>query len=193
MIGFEWNGGNGLNLGMPFQMDGSTGLYRGRFGTTATNHSAQSSLVYGMPWRYYDTYLPLQFDSTMCYYQWSTKMDLANWRTLSWVQEVTPADPNVVVHCLVRMDGKGEFYDRPAMSDQVLLMEFVNAGNNRINRVGHLNDAGQLDVRFYVEYKPGSFDAAQPWNSMSWKRTPKIKQIQVDYDRPLQTLYHEDR
>jgi hypothetical protein len=193
MIGFEWNGGNGLNLGMPFRMDGTTGLYRGMFGTTATSHTATTSLVYGMPWRYHDTYKPQEFDNTMCYYQWSTKMDLANWRTLTWTQEMTPADPNVVVHCLVRVDGKGEFFDRPAMSDNVLLMEFLSPGGNKINRVGHLNDAGQLDVRFYVEYKPGSFDATQPWNTMSWKRTPKIKQIQIEYDRPLQTLYHEDR
>ena len=57
----------------------------------------------------------------------------------------------------------------------------------------HENDAGQLDCRFYVEYRPGSFDSTQPWTTPSWKRTPKLKEIRVEYDRPCQTLYHEDR
>jgi hypothetical protein len=28
--------------------------------------------------------------------------------------------------------------------------------------------------------------------SESWKRCPKIKEVQVEYDRPTQTLHHED-
>ena len=190
---FEWNGGNGLNLGMPVRWDGTTGLYRGMFGTQPATHSANTSLVYGMPYRYTDTYKAQEFDSTMSYFQWSTKMELANWRTMSWVQEVPLQDPNLVVHCLVRVDGKGEFFDRPAMNDNVQLLEFLTAGNAKINRTGYQNEAGQLDVRFYVEYKSGSFDAVQPWNTMSWKRALKIKELRVEYDRPLQTLYHEDR
>ena len=63
----------------------------------------------------------------------------------------------------------------------------------KINRTGYQNDAGQFDVRFYVEYKPGSFDAQNPRMAESWKRYPKIKEIQVEYDRPTQTLHHEDR
>lgn len=190
---FEWNGGNGMNLGMPVRWDGTTGLYRGMFGTAAANHSANASLVYGIPFRYFDTYKAQEFDNSMSYFQWSTKMELANWRTFTWTQEIQPADPNVVVHCLVRIDGKGEFYDRPGLTDNVLLLEYIAPANHKINRTGYLNQAGQLDARFYVEYRPGSFDATQPWNALSWKRTPKIKEIQVEYDRPVQTLYHEDR
>jgi hypothetical protein len=194
VIGFEWNGGNnGLTLGMPPRWDGTSGLYRGMFGTTATNHSSMTALVYGIPFRYWDTYKPREFDNTMVYFQWSTKMDLARWRSMTWTQEIAPADPNVVVHCLVRVDGKGEFWDPPGFTDAVLVKEFVNPARNPIDRTGHQHDAGQFDVRFYVEYRPGSYDALQPWNAHSWKRVPKIKEIRVEYDRPLQTLYHEDR
>src|SRR5205814_2111108 len=194
VLGFEWNGGNGLNLGMPVRWDGTTGLYRGMFGTAPAAHQAATSLVYGIPWRYHDTYKAQEFDSSMAYFQWSAKMELANWRTFLW-KEVPINDPNVVVHSLVRFDGKGEFFDRPAISDNVLLMEFLTPPQSgaKLNRVSHLNEAGQLDVRFYVEYRPGSYDASQPWNAMSWKKTPKIREIQVEYDRPMQTLYHEDR
>ena len=192
MLRFEWNGGDGKNLGMPVRWDGTTGLYRGMFGTTAQSHTSAQSLVYGMPYRFSDTYKAQEFDNTMAYFQWSTKMDLAGWKNFRIDQEVFPADPNVVLHALVRVDGKGEFYDRPAVSDMTLLYESIT-GTGQINRVGHLNDAGQLDVRFYTEYKPGSFDATAPWNTMSWKKPSRIKQIQVDYDRPVQVLYHEDR
>jgi hypothetical protein len=62
-----------------------------------------------------------------------------------------------------------------------------------VNRTSYLQNAGQLDIRFYVEYKPGSFNPQSPRTAESWKRCPKIKMIQVTYDRPSQTLHHEDR
>jgi hypothetical protein len=112
---------------------------------------------------------------------------------LTWTQDVPASDPNIVVHAMVRFDAKGEFYDKPGITDKVLLQDFITPSGNKLNRVGHMNDAGQLDVRFYVEYKSGSFDATQPWNVHTWKRTPKIREIDVEYDRPVKTLYHEDR
>jgi hypothetical protein len=191
---FSWNGGNGMALTMPPRWDGLTGLFRGMFGTTPTNHLENSALVYGIPWRYWDTYKPLEFDSRMASYQWSTKMDLARWKTVKWTQEIFQVDPNIVVHCLARIDGKGEFYDAPGLTDTSLLLEFTQPqGANRVDRTGFLQDAGQLDLRFYVEYRQGSFDPTQPAAVASWKRTPRIKEIRVEYDRPTQVLYHEDR
>ena len=78
------------------------------------------------------------------------------------------------------------------MNDLTLLVDSVTGGG-KLNRIGHQNDPGQFDVRFYVEYKPGSFDAQNPRGAESWKRAPKIQEIQVEYDRPIQTLHHEDR
>ena len=78
--------------------------------------------------------------------------------------------------------------------DATRLIESSTAGSTvKIDRTGHSNDAGQLDVRFYIEYKPGSFDAQNMRSSESWKRCPKIKELQVEYDRPTQTLHHEDQ
>jgi hypothetical protein len=198
MMLFEWNDANGQNAGqtlsMPPRWDGTTGLYRGMFGTQAQQHSAGQSLVYGMPYRYYDTFKAREFDNSMVYFQWSVKMDLAKWNTFSWVQELPPTEKNIVVHAFARVDGRGEFWDPPNMNDNVLLVESVMGGAKaKLNRTSYLGDAGQLDVRFYVEYKPGSFDAQNPRTAESWKRCPKIKQIEVEYDRPSQTLHHEDR
>ena len=49
------------------------------------------------------------------------------------------------------------------------------------------------DIRFYVEYAPGSFDALKSWETHSWKRTPKLKEVKVEYERPTRTLYNEER
>lgn len=194
MMLFEWNGGDGLTLSMPPQWDGQTGLYRGMFGTAPASHAAASSLVYGMPFRTWDTYKQRQFDDTMVYYQWSTKLDLANWNSFTWVQEIPASDKNIVVHAFARIDGRGEFWDPPGMTDRVLLIESLMGGANvPVNRTSYLQNAGQFDVRFYVEYKQGSFNPQNPRTAESWKRCPKIKQINVTYDRPSQTLHHEDR
>jgi hypothetical protein len=190
---FEDNGG-GTTLDVLPRWDGTSGLYRGMYGTRPAAHTAGQSLVYGIPWRYWDTYKAREFDNTMSYFQWSTKMDLSNWRSVSWTQELPSGDSNLVVHALVRVDAKGEFWDPPGNSANTILYEFANGGaRSSINRVGYQNDPGQLDVRFYWEYRQGSFDPAAPWNSPSWKRTPKIKELRVEYDRPLQILHHEDR
>jgi hypothetical protein len=194
MILFEWNAGTGMTLSMPARWDGTHGLYRGMFGTQEASHSAANSLVYGMPFRTWDTYKQREFDNTMVYFQWSAKLDLAHWNSYRWTQEIPAGDKNMVIHAMARVDGKGEFWDAPGMNDLVQLIDSVTPGGNvRVNKTGHQNDAGQFDVRFYVEYKPGSFDAQNPRTAESWKRYPKIKEIQVEYDRPSQTLHHEDR
>lgn len=196
LVLFEWNNGDGLTLGMPPRFDGTGGLYRGMFGTPATDHDPQTALVYGLPWRYWDTYKSKEFDNTMSYYQWSTKLDSAHWRSVQWTEEIPGGDPNIQVHALVRLDGKAEFYEAPGQAGNTgaHLFEFVGGGGKKtINRTGYQMDAGQLDVRFYWEYKQGSFDPAAPWTTPSWKRSPKIKEIRVEYDRPLRTLHHEDR
>jgi hypothetical protein len=108
--------------------------------------------------------------------------------------ELPPGETNLVLHTLARVDGLGEFWDPPSMGDLVALVESTTPGGSMsINKLGHRNDAGQLDVRFYLEYKPRSFDAQQPWTTHSWKRTAKVKEARVDYDAPSRVLYHEER
>jgi len=191
---FQWNADDGLTLSMPPRWDGQKGLYRGMFGTQETNHTSTTCLAYGMPFRVWDTYKAREYDNSMVYFQWSTKLDLAHWNTFMWRHDIPQSDKNILVHALARIDGRGEFWDAPGMSDLTLLVDSIAGNSNvKLNRTGHLQDSGQLDVRFYVEYKQGAFDAQNPRQSESWKRCPKIKEIQVDYDRPVQTLHHEDQ
>src|SRR6185503_6467367 len=161
MILFEWNGG-GKILSCPTKWDNRTGLYRGMFGTQPANHTT-GSIVYGMPYRAYDTYKQREFDNTMVYFQWSTKMDLAHWNWFKWTQEMLPADDKILIHAISRVDGKGEFWDPPGMNDQIQVIDTTAAGTTvQVKRTGYQHEAGQFDVRFYVEYRQGSFDSASP-------------------------------
>lgn len=193
---FEWNNGDGLTLGMPPKFDGTGGLYRGMFGTAPTTHAASTSLAYGIPWRYWDTYKAREFDNTMSYFQWSTKLEGATFRNVQWTEEIPAGDRNIAVHALVRIDGKAEFYEAPGQTGNAgsHLFEFTGGGAKKtINRAGYQMDAGQFDIRFYWEYRQGSFNALAPWDAHSWKRTPKIKEIRLEVEKPVQTLHHEDR
>lgn len=194
VILFEWGGGNGRPLDMPPRWDGQTGLYRGMFGTVPAAHSANQSLVYGIPFRFWDTYKPHEFDNRMAYFQWSAQLDLAKWHALGWTQEIPGNDPHIAVHALVRLDGKGELYNPAGQNDDQLVYDFANGGApNPINRIGWQKEAGLIDVRFVFEYRKGAFDSQNPWDAHAWKKTPKIKDVTVTYDRPSKTLYHEDR
>jgi hypothetical protein len=194
MLLFQWNGDDGMTLSMPPTLDGRSGLYRGMFGTQSASHSSSNCLAYGMPFRVWDTYKQRQFDNSMVYFQWSTQLDLAHWKSFIWKQTLPQNEKNIVIHGLAKIDGKGEWWDPPGMNDMTLLVESVSGnGNVKLDRTSYQNVAGQFDVRFYVEYKQGSFDAQNMRQSESWKRAPKIQEIQVEYDRPIQTLHHEDR
>ena len=194
ILGYEWAKENNKVLSMPPGFDGSTGLFRGLFGTTPASHSATSSLAYGIPWRFWDGYKPTEFDNRMPYHQVSIRMEDAFWRTVSWTTELPPGDTNVSIMAIVRMDGRGEYWDTGGPSDASLVWASTKGQESlTLNRRGTRNDAGQLDMRFYVDYAQGSFDAQQSWMTHSWKRTPKLKEVRVSYERPTRTLYHEDR
>ena len=194
VILFEKGGGNGRPLWMPVRWDGTTGLFRGMFGTQPQQHAADKSLVYGMPWRFWDTYKAQEFDNNMVYYQWSTEMDLARWDALTWTQDMPAQETNIAVHAIVRIDGKGELFNPAGQNERQIVLEFINAGAaNPIRKIGYQNDPGLFDVRFLVEYKKDSFLPNEPWKAHSWKRAPRVKEIRVSYDRPSKTHFHEER
>ncbi|MBI2901929.1 MAG: hypothetical protein HYY17_17240 [Planctomycetes bacterium] len=175
---------NDLVFTMPGRLEDSTvGMFRGMFGTAALNHSADT-LAYFLPYRFWDTYKARQWDGRMCWFEAATCMESAQWRSVRWTEDVPANDPNLRTHALVRVDGKGEWFDAPGRD----LFEFVQFnGANGINRVGRENDAGQLELRFQFEYAGGF------WPEHSWKRATRVKSVRVEYVRPTRTLHHEDR
>lgn len=187
VLGFEWTAAGGRQLIMPPDMN-STGLWRGCFGSTRNSHLTDA-LVYGIPFRYRDSYRPGAWDNLMPYFQASWTLRGARWRTILWQDEVSQNDQNVVVHCILRADGMGNLFDLPGATDTSLIWDFARGGTPYpITYRAQLRDAGQLDARFEVEYLAGSY-----WPNHSWKRTPKIKQVDVEYDRDTKVLFHEEK
>ncbi|MDP6958697.1 MAG: hypothetical protein QF645_07780, partial [Planctomycetota bacterium] len=172
-----------ITLEMPSKANSpGEGLFRGRFGTTPYSYPADT-LVYFLPFRWWDTYVPNEFDNRMGYWQSSSTMEGSRWNELRWTEEIPASDRNLITHLLFRIDGKGEWTDAPGGD----LLEFTDPQGGKINRFGFEKEAGQIDLRVYFEYKAGF------WPEHSWKRATRIREIQVDYDRPMRTLYHEDR
>lgn len=180
----SWRNSDGtISLEMPSKVQApGEGMFRGRFGTPSLSFP-RDCLVYFLPYRWWDTYVPMEFDNRMAYWQTSSTMEGARWKEVRWTEEIPAGDRNLKTHVLLRIDGKGEWVDAPG-SD---LLEFTDPQGGPVNRFGFEKDAGQIDLRVYFGYEGGF------WPAHSWKRAVRIREIQVDYDRPTRTLYHEDR
>lgn len=180
VIFFTSNGGN--TLSMPSRLRSSDGLWRGMFGTAPAAHD-EWSMVYAIPYRYFDTYKPMEFDNRMSYYQVSYAIPDAHWNQFNWTEE---NPPELVTHAMVRVDGKGEWWDKP---DGRTLFDFTNPrGNNKVDFHATKDEEGRLEIRFYFEYRPGSF-----WPNHSWKGSPKIHNLTMTYERPWKVLYHDEK
>jgi hypothetical protein len=165
----------------------SGGIYRGSFGTDPAAHGVDS-LVYGLPWRYWDSHRRFHWDERMPYYQLSTTRRGARWRSLRWLEERPSDDMNLVAHVFVRADGLGELYGPALAAGTSRVWEFTQGGvANKLDHAAGMLDAGQLDVRFTFEWRPSSF-----WPGHSWKRAMRILQVDVESERDTKVLFHED-
>lgn len=175
---------SGNTVRMPSRLRNSDGLYRGMFGTAPSPHN-DYALVYAIPYRYYDTYKAQEFDPTMAYFQVATSVPNAHWNNVRWLDQ--RVDPNLTaVHALARVDRRKHFWDPP---DGQWLVEFTDGGSgNRMNVHGTKKEDASLEIRFYFEYKSGSF-----YPNNAWKTTPKILDIQAQYERPWRILHHEEK
>jgi len=186
VVGFEALTNNGQTYDCWGDLS-SGAFWRGRFGTTAAAHS-QDDLMYGIPFRHWDTRKALHWDSRCAYFQASITARGARWRSLQWDEQIPAGDALLRTHCLVRADGMGEWFDPPGQDARTLLWDFVKPNvPNGIDHASGWRDAGQLDVRFEVEYLPTAF-----WPNHAWKRSPRWRQLQVSYERPTKVVFHED-
>ncbi len=191
VVGFESVGPGGRELDTLCTWDGA-GLFRGMFGTQKVAH-AQNALVYGIPFRYWDGYKAGQFDNRMAYFGTAHTVRGARWQKFDFDTQVIPADPLVQVHAFVRGDGLGDPWT-PALGGKSAVWHFTkNFGNPMLDEqgapfIGYRGEAGQIESRIFVEYRPGAY-----WPNHAWKKTMRLKEIKIDYDRDNRVLFHEER
>ena len=186
VVGFEEIGVKGDELDCLTRFDG-TGLFRGMFGTTAKGHPPHS-MVFGMPFRYWDGYKRGQFDNRMPHFALGHTTRDSRWREIRYSIEVGQNDPNLQPHGHVRIDGLGDF-TTPSLENHSAVWHFAKAQQNQLqDYISSRLDNGQMETRFFLEYRPGSF-----WPNQSWKRTMKLSEVRIDYDRDTKVLMHEDK
>lgn len=190
ILGFEWNEPQESALKMVQGRTPDTGMRYARFGTNATGHAA-GALVYVIPYRFEDGYEPTMkvWDNRLPYYQASWTERGGRWRSLYWEEEIPENDSNLVIRCFARADGCGELsLAGPGPAGDAIRWELAGGGRpHALNHAGMRRDAGQLDARFVVEYRPNSY-----WPQHSWKRAPKIHRIEAEVERDTKVLFHED-
>ena len=186
VVGFEEVGLKGDELDCLARFDG-TGLFRGMFGTSAKSHQTHE-MVFGIPFRYWDGYKRGQFDNRMPHFALAQTTRNARWREIRYFIEVGQNDPNLAPQGNVRLDGLGDF-TTPKLDEHSAVWLFSGAQQYSLqDYVSSKLENGQLETRFFIEYKPGSY-----WPSQSWKRTMKLQEVRIDYDRDAKVLMHEDK
>lgn len=174
VLGYHINGGTTLR--MPIDSQGF-GLWRGRYGTTPALHNP-GALVYAIPFRYWDTYAPSEWDDRMAILSASRTVPGARWQSMHFEFETEPADDaNLIPHARARFGRKGLW------TNPTDVFDWTTA-----SKPAALGKAGDtMDVQLMFEYAPGSF-----YPNHSWKTRPTFRNFKADYDAPTQTLYHEE-
>lgn len=186
VVGFEEIGLKGMELDALARFDG-TGLFRGMFGTEARGHPAHS-MVFGIPFRYWDGYKQGQFDNRMPYFEAAHTTRDARWKEVRYSIETGQNDPNLLPHGYLRIDGLGDF-TAPDVDEHSAVWHWTKSQQNPLgDYVSSRLENGQIEARFFLEYKKGSY-----WPEHSWKRTMKVHELRIDYDRDTKVLLHEDK
>jgi type II secretory pathway pseudopilin PulG len=236
-------------LTMPASLDASDssrnrGLFRGRFGTDATDHDADEIVVF-QPFRYWDRFTPRRTEDNesfsgvydhpeTSYLELGTRKRSALWRGFSWSENLfgrstgsdAPEDdrsaassgyldiwvlarfnPNIPwdttnVVDMRQSTGLGRQVDLSSQQNTHLFL-FDSVGDAAIGGGRHGNplnvESDTAEFRIYFVYKANAFVPVDgirrsgqgdlPILSNTWKQSPWLRALHVNYFNTTQTLY----
>ena len=174
---------------MPFRVDSEGnpqgGLFRGRFGTAAATHDAQS-IAYVMPFRYWDRYVPEQDGAELAWYGFSLDLPGAFFHSLDY--DVDRPFSHTDVELLIRTDSETSWTAPPGSNGLHLLSQPPPD-----DEPFFINETGDgLSVRVYFKYLQGAFDPFT-MEAHDWKATPVLKWLRVQYLDQTRVLQREVR
>jgi hypothetical protein len=177
----------GNRLLMPLRVteagESQGGLFRGRFGTGAQAHSAES-LVYDMPFRYWDRYVPGQDSAELAYYGFSLDLQSAFYHTLAL--EVERPQDSLAAEVVVRLDSQTP-WTAPIGSPGLFHFPLERVGEEILP----INQSGDgLSVRVHFTYQTGAFDPVT-MESHGWKSSPILKSVRLRYLDQTRVLERE--
>ncbi len=177
------------------------GIFRARYGTTAADHPDRSFVFY-FPTRYPDRYVERSTDPETSSMIIRKRIDQAFWKRISWDEKIVD---HTDVKVLVRFDGTPEWDSENiynvnegrvesgdpdefrADPKRFLFRIDTPHGENRLNI-----QADRIEVRIAYQYEAGSFDPYQELPPNSWKDTPWLKALRLEYVAPVTVFYSED-
>jgi hypothetical protein len=182
-------------------LDVGGGIFRGRFGTVATEHEPNSIVLF-FPARYEDRYRERSADADTSGVTLRKRVDGAIWKRVSWDERPVT---NMDVKLLVRFDGTPDWD-----SDNIFSVSegYVVSGDAEsfdrdpksfLYMVDNPHDANRLniqadfvEVRFLFQYREGAYNIMDDAPMDSWKDTPWIKALRLEYVAPDTVHYTEE-
>ncbi len=166
--------------------DNGGGLFRGRFGTSPSAHSAGEPVIL-FPFRYWDRWADRADAPELAYFGFSIDQPNAFWRDV-FFQADEP--PGTKIEVLQRSNPLTAWDDEPSTDLSKNLARIEQGLKDGAGRtIGIQRDA--LEWRVYVRYAPNAFDFTNGL-SHGWKRTPRLTQFGVEYLGPGLTLRRVD-
>jgi len=181
--------------------EAGVGLFRGRFGTEAAAHALRTP-VFLFPARYPDRTREGSHAPELNSIVFSRRIPGAIWKRVDW-DELSPEFTTVEV--VVRFDGTPD-WDSSKVHD-VNAEEAVGGTaedarrhpRRYLHRISGPSIENRLDVqadmieiRFRYRYEPGAFDPTPPRSAKSWKETPRLEALRVEYLSPTAVHLTED-
>ncbi len=160
--------------------------FRGAFGTTPDAHP-EDSLLYSMPWRYWDRYTRAADDTDLHWFEATLRATSARWKAIRWEELFGGASVNV--HVFVRFNTSPRWihmpFDLKKTKNETVQQFYEFDGPNG----GKLGDtlADQLDVRVMFEFVDGAYAKGE------WKECPLVKGFEVEYEQPNVVHRHEEK
>ncbi len=163
------------------------GVFRGRFGTTASAHDNQA-IVVEIPFRYWDRYAESQDNPELSYFGFAVNAPGAYFDSFGY-EERRPSN-NVQIVALVRTEP-----DVPWTTDMSRmppgLMRFEEGMPNKQPHAIHKHGSS-LEARFYFRFLGNSFDPVN-LTQHEWKTSPELLSTEVRYYDETQVLMRETK
>jgi len=167
----------------PGMQDGrGSGLFRGRYGTLPQTHGGGVPVIL-FPFRYWDRWAHQADAPELAYFAFEVAQPGAWYDTLFWKHEnVQTAGP--MLRALVRTEQDTPWDGAPGEASG---LELYTDGFVGGEPVGLAAASDLLEVRFFIEYSAGSYDAVTAM-SHGWKASPRLSEFGVEYRAPSMTL-----
>jgi hypothetical protein len=187
LIGYDRIDGDFLSMPEyePFGEERSRGLFRGRYGTEATDHY-EGALVYLFPARYPDLYTPGSDAPELAYFSIGLEAPGAFFHELNWIEKRTAPGADLAV--LARIGGRGGWEGDSAKLDDLFLFEDP-ADPKRRNFL--LRQGDFIELRIFTRYAQGAFDPLD-YSSNVWKHAPVLEALSVECVEPSRVFRHEE-